>query len=129
MAKGSRDYPTLVEVMAIHRFLTQRFGGSCELRDAGAIESAIFRPQTGHYADVIEEAAALWESLTLLPCFVEGQRRTGFAVTDAFLRMNGFKIETDPGQAISFIERLLERGEFRMSALDGWLRTHTGPTS
>lgn len=129
MAKARIDYPALVEVMAIHRLLALRFGGSAELRDAGAIESAIFRPQTGHYADVLEEAAALWESLTLLPCFMEGQRRTGFAVTDAFLRMNGFKIDTDPGQAISFIERLLERGEFRVSALDGWLRTHTAPTS
>lgn len=129
MAERKRDYPTLVEVMAIHRFLATRFGGSTELRDAGAIESALFRPQTGHYADVLEEAAALWESLTLLPCFVDGQRRTGFAVTDAFLRMNGFKIDTDPSQAHAFIERLLERGEFRMSALDGWLRTHTAPTS
>jgi death on curing protein len=30
---------------------------------ARLLEAALYRPQTGYYADLIEEAAALWESL------------------------------------------------------------------
>jgi len=30
--------------------------------DPGLLEAALFRPQTGYYADLIEEAAALWEA-------------------------------------------------------------------
>jgi death-on-curing protein len=56
-------YLTLVEVLASHHDQIDRFGGSAGVRDRGLLEAALFRPQTGYYADLIEEAAALWESL------------------------------------------------------------------
>ncbi len=37
-------------------------------RDLGLLEVALFRPQTGYYTDLIEEAAALWESLAQNQC-------------------------------------------------------------
>ena len=58
------DYLTVVEVLAIHDDQIERYGGASGLRDRGLLEAAIFRPQTGYYADLIEEAAALWESLS-----------------------------------------------------------------
>ena len=58
------DYLTFVEVLAIHDDLIERYGGASGVRDGGLLEAAIFRPQTGYYADLIEEAAALWESLS-----------------------------------------------------------------
>ena len=58
------SYPELDEVLAVHRMLIERFGGSHGLWDRGALESALARPQTGYYSDLIEEAAALWESLS-----------------------------------------------------------------
>ena len=47
----------------------------------GAVESALYRPQTGYYRDLIEEAAALWESLSQNHPFVDGNKRTAFAAT------------------------------------------------
>ena len=46
------------------RGLIGRFGGALGIRDRGALESALTRPQSGYYADLIQEAAALWESLS-----------------------------------------------------------------
>lgn len=53
------DYLTLADVLAIHADQIERYGGSSGLRDPGLLEAALFRPQTGYYADLIEEAAAL----------------------------------------------------------------------
>ncbi len=58
------DYLTLAEVLAIHADQIQRYGGSEGIRDAGLLEAALYRPQTGYYAD-LEEAAALCSSLSI----------------------------------------------------------------
>jgi death-on-curing protein len=70
------DYLTVVEVLAIHDDQIERYGGASGLRDRGLLEAAIFRPQTGYYADLIEEAAALWESLSQNHPFIDGNKRT-----------------------------------------------------
>ena len=74
-----RDYPTLHEVLAIHAEAIKVYGGSNGVRDIGAIEAALFRPQSGYYADIIEEAAALMESLLINHPFVDGNKRVAFA--------------------------------------------------
>jgi death-on-curing protein len=68
-------YPTVDEVVTVHFRLIARFGGSLGIRDLGALESALARPQTGYYHDLIQEAAALWESLSQNHPFVDGNKR------------------------------------------------------
>lgn len=51
------DYLTLAEVLAIHDDQIERYGGSAGVRDRGLLEAALYRPQTGYYADLIEEAS------------------------------------------------------------------------
>ena len=58
------EYVTLAEVLAMHADQIEQYGGSFGVRDSGQLEAALFRPQTGYYADLVEEAAALWESLS-----------------------------------------------------------------
>lgn len=91
-----RDYPTLHEVMAIHAEVIKAYGGSTGVRDPGAIEAALFRPQSGYYADIIEEAAALLESLLINHPFVDGNKRTAFAICHVFLDINGFRLDAEP---------------------------------
>jgi len=52
------DYLTVAEVIAMHADQIERYGGSHGMRDQGLLEAALYRPQTGYYADLIEEAAA-----------------------------------------------------------------------
>ena len=73
-------YPTVSEVLLVHGTLIDRFGGSHGIRDMGGLESALARPQTGYYRDLIEEGAALWESLSQNHPFIDGHKRV--AVTN-----------------------------------------------
>lgn len=57
------SYPTVDEVITVHGRSIAKFGGSPGIRDRGTLEAALARPQTGYYNDLIQEAAALWESL------------------------------------------------------------------
>ncbi|WP_317135218.1 type II toxin-antitoxin system death-on-curing family toxin [Nguyenibacter vanlangensis] len=72
------DYLTVIEVLAIHDDQIGRYGGATGIRDRGLLEAALFRPQTGYYADLIDEAAALWESLSQNHPFIDGNRRTAW---------------------------------------------------
>jgi len=54
----------VIEVLAIHALVIDEFGGADAVRDLGALEAAVFRPQTGYYEDSIAEVAALFESIT-----------------------------------------------------------------
>jgi len=88
----TRDYLTTTEILAIHAVLLRRYGGADGVRDLGAVEAAVFRPQSGYYADVVQEACALLESLLINHPFVDGNKRTAFAACDVFLRINGLRI-------------------------------------
>ena len=118
------DYLTTVEILAIHEHQIQTYGGSRGLRDPGQLEAALFRPQTGYYPDLIQEAAALWESLSQNHPFVDGNKRVAFAATDTFLRINGWEIVCEPIAAYRFVISLYEKNEFRFANLEPWLRRH-----
>jgi death-on-curing protein len=115
-------YLSLDDALQLHRYLIRDFGGATGIRDLGLIESALLRPQTGYYADLIEEAAALWESLAMNHGFVDGNKRVAFACADLFLRANGALLEATQDEVIAFIYRHLEAGTFRKDVLDEWLR-------
>lgn len=115
-------YPTIDEVIAVHARLIAKFGGSLGIRDRGALESALARPQTGYYDDIIQEA--LWESLSQNHPFVDGNKRVAVTVTAAFLKVNGYVLEFDDPTAFSFLIGLYESGRMRCAELEKWLRRH-----
>jgi death on curing protein len=115
-------YITSIEVMVMHRTLIDRYGGSPDLRDAGALESALFRPQSGYYADVIAEAAALFESLAMNYPFIDGNKRVAFACVDVFLRINGYRLEARSAEVLRWMIGHMEKGTFRIDAIEPWLR-------
>ena len=110
------------EVLAIHRTLLERFGGPAGIRDYGLLESALYRPQTGHYADLAEMAAALFESLIMNHPFVDGNKRVAFFTTDVFLRLNGYRLQVDANKAHRFLIGLLENNRCNFDELLPWIR-------
>jgi death-on-curing protein len=121
------DYVTIAEVLAMHRDQIERYGGSQGVRDYGLLESALYRPQTGYYADLIEEAAALWESLAQNHPFIDANKRTAFAATYTFLAINGVTFTADPLETYNFVSALYEAGQFTFDKLAPWLRSHVTP--
>ncbi|NBC14301.1 MAG: type II toxin-antitoxin system death-on-curing family toxin [Gammaproteobacteria bacterium] len=117
-----RDHLTIIEVLAIHADQLERYGGAEGIRDPGLLEAALYRPQTGYYEDVIEEAAALWESLAMNHPFVDGNKRVAVATTITFLAINGYAITQDSDTIYRFIIESLESGSFSYEKLAAWLR-------
>ena len=115
------DYLTLVEVLAIHDDQVARYGGASGVRDYGLIEAALFRPQTGYYQDVIEQAAALWESLAENHPFVDGNKRTAFASMYTFLAINGVLLNVNADSVYEFIIDLYNSSRFEYKQLKTWL--------
>lgn len=120
-----RDYPTMADVLGMHTVLMQRYGGAPGLRDPGALEAALFRPQTGYYEDIVAEAAALMESLAINHPFVDGNKRIAFAAADVFLRINGWRLKRAPMLIHAEIMQMFESGTFDIAHLDPWLRGFT----
>jgi death-on-curing protein len=120
-------YPTVAEAIEMHRLLIDEFGGIHGLRDRGLLEAAIYRPQNGYYDDLTHEAAALMESLANNHAFLDGNKRISFAVTDTFLRSNGFCIEVEPLAAHRFITEAIGKREFRVRQIREWLASHVQP--
>ena len=125
----THDFPTIEEVIAMHNALISAFGGSLGLRDEGALASALMRPQLGYYDGLIQEAAALMESLANNHAFVDGNKRVAFFVTDTFLRMNGHFINCDNDEAYAFFMRMFEASSFRFTELNSWLEKEIEPLS
>ena len=118
----SRDYLTVADVLGMHTVLMQRYGGAPGMRDPGALEAALFRPQTGYYDDIVAEAAALMESLAINHPFVDGNKRIAFAAADVFLRINGWRLRRPPMQIHAEMIQMFEAGTFDIAHLDPWLR-------
>ena len=121
------EYVTTADALFFHQRLIERYGGAAGVRDVGALESALHRPQTGYYDTIIHEAAALLESLVQNHPFVDGNKRVAFAVVDVFLRINGYETKAPSGQIHSFVMTLLERGSFDMEHLVPWLQEIVKP--
>jgi death-on-curing protein len=118
------QFLTLDEVLAIHERLIEVFGGPAGVRDLGLLESALYRPQTGYYDDIIQMSAALFESLLMNHPFVDGNKRAAFFCTDTFLRLNRYKIQVESKAAHSFIIGLLDSKTADMDALAVWIKEH-----
>lgn len=121
---AGRLYPTVAEALEIQRQLIELFGGAHGLLDRGRLEAAIFRPQIGYYGDLVEEAAALMESLGNNHAFVDGNKRIAFTLTDVFLRMNGFFLDVEAAAANKFIREAMGRGEFRFGRIREWIASN-----
>src|SRR5580704_12193407 len=124
---AERIYLTVAEVVAIHHHQIEEYGGIHGLRDQGALEAAVFRPQTGYYNDLSEEAAALFESLVNNHAFLDGNKRVGFAAMHTFLLLNGFDLDISNPAAGEFMLNTIAEGQFRFALLKEWISAHLVP--
>ena len=116
------NYVTLPDVLAMHMVLIKRFGGSDGVRDMGSLESAVARPQSGYYRDVIESAGALFESLAINHPFIDGNKRVAFAATDVFLRINGYRFTLNSKEVHASMMKFFDTGTFKLATIEPWLR-------
>lgn len=127
LTMATTKYPSLAEALELHRVLVQRFGGTGGVRDPGALEAALFRPQTGYYDTLALEAAALMQSLAMNHPFVDGNKRVAFALTAVFLRMNGYRLAVTADAAEVFVIERLIAGHASLDEIAAWLGKYLKP--
>lgn len=125
----TRNYLGVAEVVAFHSLVLEHSGGSPGLRDRAGLESAVFRPQCGYYTNLIEETAALMESLVNNHPFVDGNKRTAVVCAEVFLDSNGYTLDLDALAANRFILEHLKKGTFRFPFIKAWLDQVVRPKS
>ena len=117
------QYLSVDEVLEIHTAVIERFGGSDGVRDKGLLESALYRPQSGYYADLAEMAAAMFESLIINHPFNDGNNGVAFFSTDEFIILNGYNIFIDPIAANYFLMKRFASNTCDLEHIGPWLRT------
>jgi len=108
------EFLDVEDVLQIHDRQIQRFGGAPGTRDRTLLESALAQPQATFsgellHATIWAQAAAYLFHLALNHPFVDGNKRTAFAVMDIFLRVNGYVLTLTQDQKYELVIQVVER--------------------
>ena len=134
MASRETRHLGLGDVLALHSFVMRELGHApSPLRDEGALEAAIMRPQmAAHYedADLVRQCALLGIGISQAQAFIDGNKRTAFAAMRAFTGANGLIIRGDPMELARQLDAVADR-EVRLAEatdrFEAWLREHVRP--
>lgn len=117
-------------VEAVHADQVRQFGGSLGLRDEGALESALTRPQNRRAyqpeSGLHALAASYGYGLANNHPFVDGNKRIAFLGMEMFLGLNGLAIEASNVEVIELMLAVADR-RCDEEQLTVWLREHTIP--
>ena len=113
-------------VLALHEQLLAEFGGLAGIRDDGLLESALARPENKlayKTASVFVLTAAYAFGLVKNHPFIDGNKRTGFAVAIVFLEVNGYRFEAPEADAT--VKTLaLAASAMTEAAYAAWIKAH-----
>ena len=119
------------QVLYLYQQIIQQTGGTVGLRDAGLLESAIYRPQASFggqdlYPDLFSKAAALGHSIISNHPFVDGNKRVGFEAMRLMLRLNGYDLHASSEAAFEFVIDIA-KGKRSEQAIADWLKRSSRP--
>lgn len=101
------------QAIEIHLDQVASFGGTSGVRDEGLLESALAQPQATFFGEylhptIYEQAAAYLYHIAKNHPFIDGNKRTAFAVMDTFLRVNGYILNTDNEETYILVLKVAE---------------------
>jgi death on curing protein len=89
-------FPTIEEVLDLHKQTIEEFGGTHGLRDEAALESALMAAENRAYyenASLAICAATYAYHLSQAHAFIDGNKRIAAAVSELFLSINDARLE------------------------------------
>lgn len=111
-------------IYAVHDRQLAEHGGLDGVRDIGAVESALARPQNLDIygdADAAALAAAYAYGLARNHGFADGNKRTAWIAARLFLADNGYRLRFDAANAVRTMEGVAA-GEIDEGQLAEWVR-------
>ena len=117
------------QILAIHKYSIEQYGGAHGLRSEGMLLSAISRPQMSAFGEdayktLFEKVAALGHSLISNHPFIDGNKRVGFKAMLAMLKINGYIFKVSDDEAYNFV-LAIAKGECDIPVMADWLRSHS----
>ncbi len=123
------NYLDEADVLVIHHKIIENTGGSHGIRDLGLIKGALARPQSASFGKelfptVFEKAASYLESIARNHPFVDGNKRTAFALAVRFTETNGFIFDATNKEVEDFVVRVIT-DHINTEGIALWLKNHT----
>ncbi len=117
--------------ITIHQEQIDSIGGTPGIRDEGLLDSALAQPQATFGGDLLhptiqEQAAAYLFHLAMNHAFVDGNKRTAFAVMVTFLDLNGYTLNLSQEEAYNLVIGVVQR-EITKEQLSILLKVHLQP--
>ena len=109
--------------------MIQKYGGSSGVRDMGMLESAVGRPFATFggedlYPDIFMKAGAFIQSIVKNHPFIDGNKRTAFSGTIAFLLANGVFVSMNTNQTVDFMLKVANEN-ISVAEIGIWLKKNT----
>ena len=119
---------TISQTLDIHQRQIQRFGGTNGVRDEGLLDSALAQPQATFGGELLhptigEQATAYLYHLAMNHPFIDGNKRTAFAVMLTFITLNGYSLNLSAEEAYNLVIRVVQR-QISKEELSAFLEVH-----
>jgi death-on-curing protein len=116
------------DVLNIHEFLINKFGGTHGIRDESLLQSALSRPfqtfdQVDLYKSHVEKAAALIESIVTNHPFIDGNKRIGYVLMRLYLMENNMDISANQNEKFEFVISIAS-GNRSYDQIAEWIHSH-----
>ncbi|MEH2375065.1 type II toxin-antitoxin system death-on-curing family toxin [Nostoc sp.] len=119
---------SISQVLDIHQDEINSFGGTSGVRDEGLLDSALAQPQATFGGELLhptihEQAAAYLYHLAMNHPFIDGNKRTAFAVMDTFITLNAYSLNLLSEQAYNLVIQVVQK-EISKEELSAFLELH-----
>lgn len=112
-------------ILAIHEAQVAEHGGGAGIRDSGALDSALARPQQWEAyqpeTDIPTFGALYAIAIIRNHPFIDGNKRTGLVALELFLNDNGYTLAADDAECVTEI-LALAAGERTDDEMIAWVR-------
>jgi len=118
----------LSDVLVLHAHLLDLYGGLSGIREPEMLSSALERPfQTfggeDLYPTIFDKGAAVLESIVRNHPFLDGNKRTGYAIMELLLMANGLEITASEDEKYDFVIAVAE-GRLDFDGIRSWIEAH-----
>lgn len=119
---------SISQVLDIHQDEINSFGGTSGVRDEGLLDSALAQPQATFGGELLhptihEQPAAYLYHLAMNHPFIDGNKRTAFAVMDTFITLNGYILNLSQEQAYNLVIQVVQK-EISKEELSAFMELH-----
>jgi death-on-curing protein len=116
------------EALFYHSVLIERFGGADGIRDEGLLDAALNRPFATFggidlFATPQEKAAAVMHGIITGHPFLDGNKRTGYALARLILQDAGLDIHASENERYDMVIQVAT-GQLAVEGIVAWMKDH-----